>query len=67
MAAYVAPLAGAWIEICYYLIEQAKAMGVAPLAGAWIEIFGRAYLATPSTVAPLAGAWIEMLRLSASR
>ena len=33
----VAPLAGAWIEICAALIASALD-GVAPLAGAWIEI-----------------------------
>ena len=34
---YVAPLAGAWIEILEE-IQQYRAIGVAPLAGAWIEI-----------------------------
>ncbi len=35
---YVAPLAGAWIEI-EVKVEPAEAKEVAPLAGAWIEIF----------------------------
>ena len=35
--AYVAPLAGAWIEINDQL-RQAFLSWVAPLAGAWIEI-----------------------------
>ena len=33
----VAPLAGAWIEICVF-IPPSDAIVVAPLAGAWIEI-----------------------------
>jgi len=32
----VAPLAGAWIETCKYMILQ-YIVYVAPLAGAWIE------------------------------
>ena len=39
MKIYVAPLAGAWIE----MIESASSLirlSVAPLAGAWIEIAG---------------------------
>ena len=35
--ATVAPLAGAWIEICWELFDLAPE-DVAPLAGAWIEI-----------------------------
>ena len=37
MPAFVAPLAGAWIEICVLalLLDNFR---VAPLAGAWIEI-----------------------------
>ena len=35
---YVAPLAGAWIEIDD-LARQIFNLWVAPLAGAWIEIF----------------------------
>ena len=34
---YVAPLAGAWIEIMLSL-AYSKTLWVAPLAGAWIEI-----------------------------
>ena len=35
---YVAPLAGAWIEIANSIL-LAIFVKVAPLAGAWIEIF----------------------------
>ena len=35
---YVAPLAGAWIEIMLVKVFHALLM-VAPLAGAWIEIW----------------------------
>ena len=34
----VAPLAGAWIEIVFYLQNELLYPPVAPLAGAWIEI-----------------------------
>ena len=34
---YVAPLAGAWIEICA-MARLIRLQHVAPLAGAWIEI-----------------------------
>ena len=37
MADLVAPLAGAWIEICRLEIFGIR-FDVAPLAGAWIEI-----------------------------
>ena len=37
MTVYVAPLAGAWIEINLNDVSF-KAESVAPLAGAWIEI-----------------------------
>ena len=37
MAAVVAPLAGAWIEISVFH-PFSRSPGVAPLAGAWIEI-----------------------------
>ena len=37
MGATVAPLAGAWIEIIFYLLISYLLI-VAPLAGAWIEI-----------------------------
>ena len=36
--AKVAPLAGAWIEILYFL-QRYCVFFVAPLAGAWIEIY----------------------------
>ena len=36
---YVAPLAGAWIEIMTSYIDS-RFNTVAPLAGAWIEIIG---------------------------
>ena len=58
--ACVAPLVGAWVEICdlrsIVLFEV-----VAPLVGAWVEIkplTGYYYLVC---VAPLVGAWVEML------
>ena len=60
MATFVAPLAGAWIEMLN-VARRFDELTVAPLAGAWIEI--------PETdtapaalrhVAPLAGAWIEI-------
>ena len=57
---YVAPLAGAWIEITL-LKHFEGAHIVAPLAGAWIEIsFVGVNLSNEILVAPLAGAWIEM-------
>ena len=56
---YVAPLAGAWIEILLdsngRLVES-----VAPLAGAWIEIYDVPHKYSKDLVAPLAGAWIEI-------
>ena len=57
----VAPLAGAWIEICRLEIFGIR-FDVAPLAGAWIEIIISAKNIIPSPVAPLAGAWIEIFR-----
>ena len=57
--AYVAPLAGAWIEICYLSIFK-KCCIVAPLAGAWIEIERPGLRFYRNCVAPLAGAWIEI-------
>ena len=38
MANYVAPLAGAWIEIAIFAGSTFGSQPVAPLAGAWIEI-----------------------------
>ena len=55
----VAPLAGAWIEICRKLKFYVR-MCVAPLAGAWIEITVESRKPASIYVAPLAGAWIEM-------
>ena len=57
---FVAPLAGAWIEILDHR-SSLSVTSVAPLAGAWIEI--NIHLLTPSflSVAPLAGAWIEIV------
>ena len=56
---HVAPLVGAWIEICY---EQCHERGckVAPLVGAWIEIQINMYWNPKEIVAPLVGAWIEI-------
>ena len=36
----VAPLAGAWVEIGRFKIEESTD-GVAPLAGAWVEMVKR--------------------------
>ena len=56
----VAPLAGAWIEMLYILIQY-RYKSVAPLAGAWIEIDEKIQNGRTPRVAPLAGAWIEIL------
>ena len=58
---FVAPLAGAWIEMSQ-LSRWSKDGKVAPLAGAWIEIVAIPVSWLRSEVAPLAGAWIEMNR-----
>ena len=55
----VAPFAGAWIEISYYLILLSY-ITVAPFAGAWIEIQTRELYDWKAIVAPFAGAWIEI-------
>ena len=56
---FVAPLAGAWIEIP--MRQNGGQLGrVAPLAGAWIEMYRRFRKAAVRAVAPLAGAWIEI-------
>ena len=55
----VAPLAGAWIEICF-IRASVVSSSVAPLAGAWIEINISCDQVRKPMVAPLAGAWIEM-------
>ena len=56
---YVAPLAGAWIEILGHLLDNSNTL-VAPLAGAWIEIRTTCKRGQSHIAAPLAGAWIEM-------
>ena len=56
---FVAPLAGAWIEMM--TIRNVRCLrAVAPLAGAWIEIYTGDLAEIIPPVAPLAGAWIEM-------
>ena len=55
----VAPLAGAWIEICEQIADLNE-YSVAPLAGAWIEIELSETEKNYLLVAPLAGAWIEI-------
>ena len=55
----VAPLVGAWIEICNYLFYPYQMM-VAPLVGAWIEIIRAKAGWLEKIVAPLVGAWIEI-------
>ena len=58
---YVAPFAGAWIEIA----EPGRwktAKAVAPFAGAWIEMTESTRLPKQPTVAPFAGAWIEITK-----
>ena len=57
---FVAPLAGAWIEIRIVLIANITDTPVAPLAGAWIEIPLESCTVDDCIVAPLAGAWIEI-------
>ena len=57
---WVAPLAGAWIEIASQR-GRMPACRVAPLAGAWIEIKERKTTDETKFVAPLAGAWIEII------
>ena len=57
---FVAPLAGAWIEISL-TARGNHSRPVAPLAGAWIEINVADQISHDEKVAPLAGAWIEIL------
>ena len=59
---WVAPLAGAWIEIGWRN-NNLSVYRVAPLAGAWIEIFQLPVLSGQKRVAPLAGAWIEIYHI----
>ncbi len=56
---YVAPYAGAWIEISYCNNHEDQIF-VAPYAGAWIEISVNNLDRTLDLVAPYAGAWIEI-------
>ena len=56
---YVAPLAGAWIEIGKTGSPR-NPSEVALLAGAWIEMLWQEHDSHKVSVAPLAGAWIEM-------
>ena len=55
----VAPLVGAWIEICVAFGKTGQFF-VAPLVGAWIEITEAGDLWAKDQVAPLVGAWIEI-------
>ena len=55
---FVAPFAGAWIEIT---INWGATVNVAPFAGAWIEMLHSQQLTKPLRVAPFAGAWIEII------
>ena len=55
----VAPLVGAWIEICQFGLLS-RILTVAPLVGAWIEIYDHLLSDWPRLVAPLVGAWIEI-------
>ena len=57
---FVAPFAGAWIEIENPRRLLANMNKVAPFAGAWIEIALLISDVTAPTVAPFAGAWIEI-------
>ena len=56
---FVAPHAGAWIEMYIEPITRKQRM-VAPHAGAWIEMSLVSDMRPPDTVAPHAGAWIEI-------
>ena len=55
----VAPLVGAWIEICKPP-PHSHTLCVAPLVGAWIEILLLPRPRYVIHVAPLVGAWIEI-------
>ena len=55
----VAPLVGAWIEICN-IFYHVTLLLVAPLVGAWIEILLFGVYPSTLSVAPLVGAWIEI-------
>ena len=59
MKQFVAPFAGAWIEISVVEIWRSLRI-VAPFAGAWIEILKHLLTSLLIHVAPFAGAWIEI-------
>ena len=59
---FVAPFAGAWIEIIKGLYSG-HSEHVAPFAGAWIEIKSVFTISSADPVAPFAGAWIEIIML----
>ena len=40
---FVAPLAGAWVEMIREMLEKDPSITVAPLAGAWVEITSLIY------------------------
>ncbi len=61
---FVAPRAGAWIEIITGSGVTGSSVIVAPRAGAWIEIVAFAGSEAVSVVAPRAGAWIEIILLT---
>ena len=60
LSTYVAPFAGAWIEIFLWTPSKTCIYTVAPFAGAWIEIYLSNVLPPNYHVAPFAGAWIEI-------
>ena len=62
---YVAPFAGAWIEILSEF-DVPLNTNVAPFAGAWIEILTFSAASLKASVAPFAGAWIEIFIASLS-
>ena len=61
MPGFVAPFAGAWIEILIFSPVLLYTVTVAPFAGAWIEISASSRITAQPSVAPFGGAWIEIL------
>ena len=57
----VAPLAGAWIEICRIIPYSAEKQSL-PLRERGLKYFSGIIKINLSVVAPLAGAWIEITR-----
>ena len=57
---WVAPHAGAWIEMVHEDTDDFMRRLVAPHAGAWIEIWQGLMITCYGIVAPHAGAWIEI-------